>query len=165
MFVLRCIAVVFFLLVAQTAWLPQLAIHGITPDLILGMVFVLALRRGANWGIWSGFLLGLLVAVAEPASLGVESLAFGLTGWVVGRAARSVDKQNPVVLVVLLTLAALISNTVRVLWSSGANPGDALLLWFRWALPSSLYTAAFVPILAWVSARLLGLRSWVSGAA
>lgn len=165
MFVIRCIAVIFFLLVAQTSWIPRLRIGGIGPDLFLGLVLVLALRKGTTWGVWSGVVLGLLLGVEEPATLGSESLALGLTGLAVGQASRSVDKQNPFVLVLLLILSALITETVRTLFTAGGNPGNAFLLWWRWVPGSVLYTAVFVPIFAYVSARLLGIRGWISGAA
>jgi rod shape-determining protein MreD len=165
MFVLRSVVVLFFLLVAQTTWIPRLRIAGIGPDLMVGLVLVLALRRGTSWGVWAGFLVGLLLGVEDPAALGVDSLALGLAGLAIGRAGRSMDKQNPFVLVILLMLAALIADTVRVIWMAGANPGDMVVLWFRWALPSVIYTATFVPLLAWASARVLGLRGWISSAA
>jgi rod shape-determining protein MreD len=165
MFVVRCIAAVFVLLVSETSWLPKLRIGGIGPDLFLGIVFVLALRKGTSWGVWAGFFLGLLIGAEEPASLGSESLALVLAGLVIGRASHSVDKQNPIVLVLLLILSSLVAETVRVIWLAKGSPGATFLLWWRWVPGSVIYTAILVPVLGWVAARLLGVRGWISSAA
>jgi len=165
MFVVRVITVVFFLLVFQTTWVPRIRIGGVGPDLLLAVVFVLTLRRGLMWGVWTGFILGLLLSVEEPATLGTESLGLCLAALAIGKAARSVDKQNPIVLVLLLVIASLITETVRVLWLSISGGGSLPFLWLRWALPSMLYTVILIPLLGWVSARVLRIKGWISSAA
>jgi rod shape-determining protein MreD len=164
MFLLRCIVLVFVSLVLQTTWMVRFRIGGIQPDLLLGIVFLLALRKGNNWGVWAGFAIGLLVGVEEPSSLGVESLALGLTGLLLDRARAGVDRQNPIVLVLLLFISSILADSIRVLWISGFSPASAFLLWVRWALPAALYTTLVLPVLAWASGRILGMKGWVSGA-
>jgi rod shape-determining protein MreD len=165
MFFIRWGVSVFLLLILQATWMPHLRIAGIGPDLFLGVVFVWALRRGMNWGAWTGFVLGLLIAVEDPAGLGIESLALALAGMLVGRGARSLDKTNPLVLLVLLFASSLVAETVRALGMAGKDLGAMPLLWVRLALPSALYTTLCLPLLAWLAIQILGRRDWLTGAA
>jgi rod shape-determining protein MreD len=161
----RLIVVVFLVLVSMATWVPRVRIAGVGPDLILGVVFFLALRRGAAWGVWTGVLLGLLVGIEDPAALGNDSLALGLAGLLVGRGLLGLDRGNPLVILVLIFVAALSADTVRAILAGLHNPGSVPFLIIRWALPGALYTVCVVPVLAWASARLLGLRGWIPGAA
>jgi rod shape-determining protein MreD len=164
-FVVRWATAVFFLLMLQVTWVSKLRIAGVGPDLFLGVVFVLALRRGVGWGVWTGFVLGLLIGVEQPAGLGLESLALCLAGLVVGRGARSLDRTNPLVMVVLLLASSLTAETVRVFAMAGKDVGAVPLLFCRWALPGAIYTMLFLPLLAWVVIQILGRRDWLTGAA
>jgi len=165
MFVVRWIVVVFLLLVSLATWQPQVRVAGVGPDLLLGVVFLLTLRRGLNWGAWTAFILGLLVAVEEPSALGTESLAYVLAAIVVARGTRSLARGNPLVLVVLLFLCSLTAETVRILTLGAAGAGSVPLLWIRWALPGAVYTTLWLPAMAWVVAWILGSRDWLTGAA
>jgi rod shape-determining protein MreD len=160
----RLAAVVFLLLVSLATWVPRVRVAGVGPDLFLGVVFFIALRRGAAWGVWIGVVLGLLVGVEDPATLGRDSLALGLAGLLVGRGLLGLDRTNPLVIVVLIFVAALSAETVRVILAGIPDPGSIPLLLLRWALPGALYTTLVVPTLAWTAARLLGLPGSVLGA-
>ena len=162
---IRWACVVFLLLLSLSTWVPHIRIAGITPDLLYGVVFVFALRRGAAWGVWLGVALGLLIGVEEPAALGRDSAALALAGLLVGRGALGMDRTNPFVLLVLLFGGALVADTARAVWGGVADPGMIPLLILRWALPGALYTILVLPILAWVAGRILGLRGLVPGAA
>ena len=162
---LRWALAVFLVLVSLTTWVPKIQIAGIRPDLILGLVFILALQQGPGWGIWSGFVLGLLVGVEQPAGIGVESMALSLAGLTAALGSHSLDRHNPLVQVFMLLTAALVAETVRVVWMAGANPGAIPALWMRWALPGAVYTALALPLIASGAARLLGRRDWLFGAA
>jgi rod shape-determining protein MreD len=163
--VFRWAVVVFFVLVSLATWVPHVRVAGVGPDLLCGVVFFIALRRGAAWGVWIGVVLGLLVGVEDPATLGRDSLALGLAGLVVGRGLLGLDRGNPLVIMVLIFLAACSADTVRITFAGIHDPGSIPLLFVRWALPGALYTVVVVPALAWAATRLLGLRGWIPGAA
>ncbi len=163
--IFRWAFVVFLILVSLATWVPRIRIAGVGPDLFLGVVFFLALRRGAVWGVWAGVVLGLLIGVEEPAVLGRDSLALGLAGLFVGRGLLGLDRGNPLVILMLIFLAAFLADAVRVALAGVADPGSVPLLLLRWALPGALYTTLVVPLLAWGVRRLLGLRGWLRGAA
>jgi len=163
--ILRWAVAVFLVLVSLATWVPRIQIAGVGPDLLLGLVFILALQQGPLWGIWTGFVLGLLVAVEQPAGLGVESMALSLAGLTAALGSNSLDRHNPLVQVFMLLLAALVAETVRVIWMAGSHPGSIPELWLRWAVPGAFYTALALPLLASGVARLLGRRDWLFGAA
>jgi rod shape-determining protein MreD len=163
-FIVRWCVVVFLILVSLATWVPGIRIAGVGPDLLLGVVFVFALRRGVIWGVWAGFVVGLLVAAEDPILMGIESAALILAGFGVARGSKSLDRTNPVVLIVLLFGAALLTETVRALWISGKQGGSFPVLWLRWALPGTLYTTLALPVLAWFVSSILGRRDWLSSA-
>jgi rod shape-determining protein MreD len=163
--IFRLAVVVFLVLVSLATWEPRIRVAGIGPDLLLGVVFFIALRRGAAWGVWTGVVLGLLVGVEDPAMLGADSLALGLAGLFVGRGLLGLDRGNPLVIPVLIFVAAFSADAVRVLLAGVHDPGSIPLLVLRWALPGALYTTLAVPVLAWAASRVLGSRSWIPGAA
>ena len=165
MSVVRWLLVVFLVLMSQVTWLPAIRIGGVAPDLLLGVVFLIALRRGPTWAVWTGFFLGLLLGVEDPAALGMESLAYTLAAIVVARGGRSLDRTNPLVLVVLLFLTALAAGSVRAVWMGRGDLGPISMLWLRNALPGALYTTLALPLLAWIASRILGWKDWHRGAA
>ena len=161
---LRFAVVVFLVLVSLATWVPWVRVAGVGPDLLLGIVFFIALRRGAAWGVWTGVVLGLLVGIEDPATMGRDSLALGLAGLLVGRGLLGLDRTSPLVIVVLIFGAAFCADAVRVILAGISDPGSIPFLFLRWVLPGALYTAIILPLLAWSCARLLGLRGWILSA-
>jgi rod shape-determining protein MreD len=160
-FVLRWVVVVFLILVCLATWVPSIRIGGVAPDLLLGIVFVFALRKGLYWGAWTGFVIGLLVSVEQPSTLGADSVALILAGVLVDRGSNSLDRHNPLVLVFLLFAASLAAESVRTIAMARGELLSLPALWLRWALPGALYTAAALPLLAWIVGKLLGRRDWL----
>lgn len=157
-------AVVLFLVLASMAtWVPRIRIAGIAPDLLVGVVLIVALRKGATWGVWTGVALGMLVGVEQPEALGRDALALSCAGLLVGRGSIGLDRHNPLVATGLLFVAAFLADAVRLLWVADGI-GDVPLLWLRWALPAAIYTTLVVPLLAWTACRLVGLRGWMPDA-
>jgi rod shape-determining protein MreD len=163
--IFRWAVVIFFVLVSLATWVPRVQVAGVGPDLVLGVVFLIALRRGGAWGVWTGVVLGLLVGVEDPATLGGDSLALGVAGLLVGRGLLGLDRGNPLVILMLIFISAFSADAVRVVLSGVPDPASIPLLLLRWALPGAVYTTLLVPALAWAAARLLGLRGWIPGAA
>ncbi len=160
---LRWAVVLFLVLASMATWVPRIRIAGIVPDLLVGVVLIVALRKGATWGVWTGVALGLLAGVEQPDALGRDALALGCAGLLVGRGSIGLDRHNPLVATGLLFVAAFLADAVRLLWVAG-GVGDYPLLWLRWALPGALYTTLVVPLLAWTGCRLAGLRGWMPDA-
>src|SRR2546426_11579915 len=72
--------------VAHATLAPALGIGGVTPDLPLIVVVLLALRRGPEFGGVAGFGAGLLQDAAGGGVVGVQALAKGGVGLAIGAA-------------------------------------------------------------------------------
>lgn len=162
MYLVRWILAVFLILVSMATWIPKIEIFGIAPDFLLGVVFLISLQRGLHWGVWTGVAIGLLIGVERPDTLGADALALTLAAWLTARSALGVDRNSPVTQVLLLFLAAVLAETVRIFFLAGSDLGSLPLLWVRWALPGAAYTTLVLPPAAWLACLLLGTRKWLA---
>src|SRR5712691_13350288 len=92
--------------VAHATVAPALGIGGVTPDIPLIVVVLLALRRGPEFGCASGFAAGLLQDMATGGLLGVQALTKALVGFFIGALGGRLRVTQPLVQVgglVLLT--------------------------------------------------------------
>lgn len=161
LYIVRLVAVVFLLLVIQSAWLAGIRIAGIAPDLLLAPIFVVALQRGRAWGIWTAFAIGLLLDLEQPSRLGISSLAYVLAVLALDRGARALDRSSPIVLFVLFAVCALLTELVRGIWLGDGDLGRTFATFGRVSIPSSIYTTLIVPAGSWVLSRIVGTKTWV----
>ena len=102
----------------QVAFLGDLRIAGVHPDLMLLVAVVAGLCGGPSRGASIGFAAGLLVDLVVPGRLGTTALAFALVGFGTGLVGESVIRSARVILVgmvmagsaVGVLLYALIAN-------------------------------------------------------
>ena len=159
--VVRMALLAFVLLISQTTWLPRIAVFGVIPDLFVGFVFYITLRRGASWGLWTAFFLGLLIDVEDPQRLGLHSLAYCVVVLAVDRWLRNFDRTSPIVLFVLFFVVTLISELIRTIWFVSGAPLPFITGLFRWGIPSAIYTVLCVSLVSWFVSKVLGWKSWV----
>jgi len=141
--------------VAHATLAPALRVAGVTPDLPLIVVVLLALRRGPEFGCVAGFVAGLLQDAAGGGLLGVQALTKALIGFAIGAAGSRLAVTQPLVQVpglVLLTVAeALVRFALLKLFRFPAPLGE-LLAWV--VLPQALYNgflgALLVLALSWI---------------
>jgi len=94
--------------VAHATLTPLVSVGGVTPDLPLIMVILLALRRGSEFGCVAGFVTGLLQDATGGGLIGVQALTKGLIGFGIGVAGGRLRVSQPLVQVpglVVLTIA------------------------------------------------------------
>jgi rod shape-determining protein MreD len=94
--------------VAHATLTPMISVAGVTPDLPLIMVILLALRRGPEFGCMAGFVTGLLQDAAGGGLIGVQALTKGLIGFGIGVAGGRLRVSQPLVQIpglVVLTIA------------------------------------------------------------
>lgn len=70
--------------VVQSTLVAEFPIAGVTPDLPLVLVALLALARGPEVGLFTGFCLGLLQDGIGGGLVGVQALSKGLAGFGLG---------------------------------------------------------------------------------
>src|SRR2546428_9619792 len=83
--------------VAHATLAPALGIGGVTPDLPLIVVVLLALRRGPEFGCVAGFGAGLLQDAAGGGLIGVQALTKAVIGFAIGAAGSRLSVTQPLV--------------------------------------------------------------------
>jgi len=137
-----------FLLLAfllRATVLPPLAIDGVTPDLVLAVVVMAALRQGAWRGALFGLVGGLLEDVATGRLLGMHALGLMLGGAAAGLLRRRLYPDPWFVPLLGVFLALLAQQIVVLLTFSAAHFAihDFPLL----ALIEYIYTTPFAYII------------------
>ena len=149
---------VFVLAVLEVAATPQLTPFGGGPDLIVILVVALALWRGLEAAAIAGFAGGLLLDAITFEHLGMASLVYVGTAWVVATYAHRgeagagmLEPPPPRALPWLLagaTTAQLGSLVLHVLL--GDHPSAAVLFWHQIApaiLQTTLFGLVLLPLL------------------
>jgi rod shape-determining protein MreD len=141
--------------VAHATLAPALRVAGVTPDLPLIVVVLLALRRGPEFGCLAGFAAGLLQDAAGGGLVGVQALTKAIIGFAIGAAGSRLSVTQPLVQVpglVILTIAEGLARFALLQMFRFPAPFGELMLYV--VLPQALYNgflgAALVVGLAWV---------------
>ena len=157
-FLISC-AVVAVALLAQLTFVNRLALPGEAgPDLVLLAVVALALTGGPLPGLLTGFLAGLALDVAPPAShtIGQYALVFCLVGYGCGRLAGLGDA-SPGLYVAISAAAAAGGAALHA--ALGVMLSDPEVTWaaVRHVLPPSLiYDVILSPFVLYAVVRLNG---------
>ncbi len=88
--------------VLQVAFLGDLRIFGVHPDLMLLVAVAAGLIGGPSRGATVGFVVGLLVDLLLPGRLGTSALAYSLVGFGIGVAGESLMRSARWILVGLV---------------------------------------------------------------
>jgi rod shape-determining protein MreD len=152
--------------VAHATLTPLVSIAGVTPDLPLIMVVLLALRRGPEFGCLSGFVTGLLQDAAGGGLIGVQALTKAVIGFGIGVAGGRLRVSQPLVQVpglVVLTIAEGLARFALLQIFRFPAPFGELMMYvvLPQALCNGFIGAAVVLALAWAQmlrGRLQGGR-------
>jgi rod shape-determining protein MreD len=146
-------------LLAQLTFINRLALPGGEgPDLVLLAVVALSLTGGPLAGLLTGFLAGLALDIAPPAShtIGQYALVFCLVGYGCGRLAELGDA-SPSLYVAISAAAAAVGATLHAVL--GVMLSDPEVTWaaVRHVLPPSLiYDVVLSPFVLYAVVRLNG---------
>jgi rod shape-determining protein MreD len=140
--------------VAHATLAPALTIGGVTPDIPLIVVLLLALRRGPEFGCLGGFAAGLLQDAAAGGLLGVQGLTKAVAGFVVGGVGTRLSVTQPLVQVPGLVFVSMVEGLGRFallkLFHFPAPFGELMTyVVFPQALYNGFLGAALVLVLAW----------------
>ena len=148
--------------VLQLSVAPAFAIRGITPDLALLVVLAVALTRGGQAALVTGFAAGVLLDLAPPAdhTAGRWALALLIVGYVAGRVREGSIAQGgqgrPNALTVMATVAACAFIGVGIFVVSGLIIGEAPLTLVPTVAISVGYDLLLAPLLIPALLWLLG---------
>ncbi len=153
--------------VAHATLTPMISVAGVTPDLPLIMVILLALRRGPEFGCVAGFVTGLLQDATGGGLIGVQALTKGLIGFGIGVAGGRLRVSQPLVQVpglVVLTIAEGLARFALLQIFRFPAPFGELMAYvvLPQALCNGFIGAAVVLSLAWAQSfrgRFEGERS------
>jgi rod shape-determining protein MreD len=131
----------------QTSLMPSIAVFGITPDLLMIALFVLAMRYGIMPGIFVGFFIGLSQDLYSTTVLGQHALAATLAGFFVGIFNERVMRTDPMVRIVIFLLAFVVHDAVYIAVEilRGGSPVGATMLWLvTRTAPRAAYSVVLV---------------------
>ncbi|MFY9121096.1 MAG: rod shape-determining protein MreD [Syntrophomonadaceae bacterium] len=104
----------FLAIFVQSTFFNQYSIKGSIPDLVLIFVVFYALFTGEKRGTIYGMLCGLLEDLYVGRFIGVNVLAKGLTGYIIGKTQGNVFKENLLVGIVAVVVGTLINSLAVV---------------------------------------------------
>ncbi|MBD3392972.1 MAG: rod shape-determining protein MreD [Chitinivibrionales bacterium] len=146
---LKWIAAFVLCLVLQTTLMPVVAVGGIAPDLIVVVLFFLAIRAGVMPGLYAGFLIGLGQDLYSPSLLGQSALAKTITGFFIGLFNEKVMRTDPVMKLILLVLSFMVHDTVFTVVTVIKTDASFPLVFselFTRTLPRALYSVLIAAI-------------------
>jgi rod shape-determining protein MreD len=144
----------------QLSLVPNLAVAGVSCDLVLIIVAGLGLSRGPEFGAVAGFVGGLLLDVVPPAdhAAGRWALALTLAGYVAGRARRQTSA-GPVGVAVTIVLCVALS--LGVFSAAGAILHDPSVDWSAFGMRLGIAAGydvvvaiLVVPLVMWMLRRV-----------
>lgn len=160
-------AIVAAAVVAQAVVLRHVAIDGVVPNLVLVLVVVAAIARGAQFGATLGFGAGLLLDLAPPADhvAGRWALALVVVGYLAGRV-RQDARSSTLVAVVVVGAASFVGTSLfalsgMVLDDGGLAVGQMVQVIVTGVLWDVLLAPVLVPALLWLLEGLGPLRERV----
>jgi len=127
-------------LALQAAVAGRIAIGHVAPDFVVVCVVLFGLERGSIPGSLFGFVVGFIVDLGNPGSLGLNALTKSILGFAGGKIG-SAASPGLLVLGMVFFVASLAHDIIYQFIFQWPNVGRALLLILTDALPSALYTA------------------------
>lgn len=128
-------------LILQSTLLKLVAVGQIQPDLVLLVLFYVALMEGPFGATITGFCTGLVQDVYAPETLGLNALCKSLVGFGLGYCQRGVFVESLAARALILFGAVLVHDILYFLVSSWPEVGRGLGQVVRVGLPTALYTA------------------------
>jgi len=139
----------------QTTWLDAIRLQGVLPDLTLLLVVYFAVAEGEERAMFTGALGGIYQDVAGDMVLGHHVLCNVVVGYVVGRVARRLILEHPVVKVGLVMCASLMHGVLYTSIQYVQTPGmSALHRLAATVVPEAFYTALVTPLVFVALARM-----------
>ncbi|NLG18875.1 MAG: rod shape-determining protein MreD [Fibrobacter sp.] len=138
--------------VLQTTLVPSISIFQFRPDLLMLVLFALALKAGVIPAVYIGFFLGLAQDLYSPSILGQNALSKTIAGFFAGLFNEKLVRIDPIFKAVLLLLMFLLNDSVylivQMVKTGGSMQGIGMEL-ITATLPRALYSLllGMIPIL------------------
>lgn len=160
--ILKWVALFISAFILQSTLVPSLSIMGIKPDLLVLVLFMMAIKTGIMPAIYVGFVIGLAQDIYSPSILGQCALAKTIAGFFASLFNEKIMRLDPVFLVVILIFTFFINDIAIFavqLVKTGSTIGSFAPELLMSTLPRSLYTLLFaiIPIL-WEQFSVVKIR-------
>jgi rod shape-determining protein MreD len=135
--------VVLAVLVIQSTLVPLIRIGGIAPDVLLAYMIIWCMHHDRSQGVILGFCGGMLHDLMGGGTLGVYALSKSLACYAACSLPRSKYSHDFSLVGIMLFLAIFIHQLIHTLFVSREAAAGFLSLFFRYGVPSMLYTLLF----------------------
>jgi rod shape-determining protein MreD len=140
-------------LLVQVALVPNVAVGGVTPNVLLLAAVTIALVKGSRAGIVAGFVGGLLFDLLGSGPIGVGAMVFCVVAFVAASLKENTFADGWLVPLVIVFLASLVGEigymTVLAVLGQGAGTLGGIL---GRALPAGLYNVVVAVVFyPWVA--------------
>jgi rod shape-determining protein MreD len=152
--ILRYFLLAAIALILQSTLLKLVSVGQIQPDVILLVLFLIALLEGSFGATIAGFCTGLVQDIYAPETLGLNALCKSLVGFGLGYCQRGVFMESLAARALILFSAVLVHDILYFQISLWPEVGGALALVVRVGIPTALYTA----LLGYVVFYLMGRK-------
>jgi len=132
--------ILFILIFFQSLLSGVVTIMGVKFDLAIVILVYLALTRGPTYGLIFGFLIGLLLDVFTPQTLGWGALVKCLIGFTVGSFKDNLYLESLYSKGGVIFFALILNDFLYYIFASGVNATTFRILG-NYSLPSAFYTS------------------------
>jgi rod shape-determining protein MreD len=151
-----------FAFLLQGSIIGYLAIGPVRPDLILGSVAYIALRRGPFEATIAGFLVGLFQDLSFGGGLGLNSFCNSVIGFAAGRASSGLYKERYWTQVVVLACSVMVHDIIYFAVLYPGDMRDLALGILRVSIGSAVYTAVACSGYDYLMQRIFSRRETVT---
>jgi len=128
---------------------------GISPNVVVAGIMVLAMWHGRMFGIWGGFFTGLLLDVYTPSinGVGLQALALTIVGAFSGLFESRKVSSGPLFQFFFFVLGSAVYETV--IYLNGAVSDEVFTSFLLGAvIPRAIFTAFFAVLFVFLGAQL-----------
>jgi rod shape-determining protein MreD len=145
--ILLKVGIIVTALLIQLTLLNLFTIQGLKPDLILLVVLIFSLLKGAEEGTVSGFASGLLQDIFSTGLLGVNALVKTVIGFISGILKEKIFTEHILFLIPIITFVVSISQSILMLLILHAFGIEYSMVWSlkKIVLPEALYNSLLSP--------------------
>ncbi|NNF06993.1 MAG: rod shape-determining protein MreD [Candidatus Eisenbacteria bacterium] len=144
---MKIFLLVLFALVSEALRLILFGRLGIYPDLLLGVLVLVALSHRRPAGPVAGFVLGAIRDMVSGGTLGFETMMFTVFGWIVGNLGRSIYREAFSTQVILILIFGLVRGALTYLYATNGELAGLPLYALTYMLPSVVLTALICPLI------------------
>jgi len=149
--------ILLILILFQSLFSGMVSIMGVNFDLPIIILVYVALTRGSTYGMVFGFLIGLLLDVFTPQTLGWGALVKCLIGFTVGSFKDNLYLESIYSKGGVIFFALILNDFLYYIFATGINSFTFRILTHN-SLPSAFYTSVGGTLIFWGISRIRGER-------